>query len=86
MLIDSVASFVSALRDNDLLEPAQVDELERTAEALFPLPRALARELVRRRWLTAYQAVQVFQGRASDLVLGPEKRHANLIPTPRPVV
>jgi serine/threonine-protein kinase len=33
----------------------------------FPLPRALAKELMRREWLTAYQANQIFLGRADDL-------------------
>src|SRR5947209_112118 len=71
MLMDSVPRFLRALREHGLLEPAQLDELDRSAEALFPTPRVLARELVRRGWLTPYQAVQVLQGGAAGLVLGP---------------
>ncbi|HEV3260605.1 MAG TPA: serine/threonine-protein kinase [Gemmataceae bacterium] len=71
MPIDSVASFIRALCDHGLLEADQLDELSAPAEDLFPVPQALARELVRRGWLTPYQAVQVFEGRAQDLSLGP---------------
>jgi serine/threonine-protein kinase len=37
----------------------------------FSEPRALARELVRRSWVTPYQVNQLFLGRERDLVLGP---------------
>src|SRR5262249_30283306 len=33
--------------------------------------RALARELMQRGWLTAYQANQLLQGRGGDLIVGP---------------
>src|SRR5262249_17887809 len=37
----------------------------------FPEPRELARELIRRQWLTAYQVNQIASGRGNDLVVGP---------------
>jgi serine/threonine protein kinase len=60
-------AFLVALRQHHLLEPAQLDELAH----LPPLePRAFAVELVRRGWLTPYQANRVVGGRARDLLLG----------------
>src|SRR5438045_3712839 len=53
-----------------LLEPAQTEELSRLQEA-FPMPRALAKELMRREWLTPYQANQLLLGHAEDLIIGP---------------
>ena len=70
MAIACVASFVEALAQGPLLEAAQQQELDALG-ACHPDPRALARELIRRGWLTAYQINQLFLGRAADLVLGP---------------
>src|SRR6516162_2475632 len=67
---DTVASLADALRHSRLLEPAQLDELTQTLAAQPTEPRALARELVRRGWLTPYQANQLVQGRGHDLLLG----------------
>jgi serine/threonine protein kinase len=39
-------------------------------QAGFPDPRALARELLRREWLTAFQANRLLQGRGQELLLG----------------
>jgi tRNA A-37 threonylcarbamoyl transferase component Bud32 len=60
-------AFLVVLRQHHLLEPAQLDELGDVARLE---PKALAGELIRRGWLTPYQANQVFLGRARDLVLG----------------
>jgi len=68
MPMDSVAGFVDALRQYRLLEPAQLDEATRL-QTRFAEPKALARELLQRNWLTAYQINQLFQGRGQDLVL-----------------
>jgi serine/threonine protein kinase len=59
--------FLLALRQHHLLEPAQLDEVVPLARLA---PRALAAELIRRDWLTPYQANQVLGGRARDLLLG----------------
>jgi tRNA A-37 threonylcarbamoyl transferase component Bud32 len=67
--IVSSASLLQSLRQYRLLETAQVQELE----ALLPRPadaKALAGELVRRGWLTPYQANQLLHGRGRELVLG----------------
>jgi serine/threonine protein kinase/WD40 repeat protein len=63
-------AFVEFVRDKQLVTPAQVQEL-RQLQAQFPEVRALAGELVRRGWLTPYQANQLLQGHGSELVLGP---------------
>ncbi|HEV3263393.1 MAG TPA: serine/threonine-protein kinase [Gemmataceae bacterium] len=68
MIIASVTEFVEALRDNQLLEPAQLKEL---SLEMPQDPEALAQQLRQRGWLTAFQADQLLQGQGKDLVLGP---------------
>jgi serine/threonine-protein kinase len=70
MPLDTVASLVDALRQHRLLEPAQLDELTRSLARRYREPRALARALLERAWLTPYQINQLFQGRLPELVLG----------------
>jgi serine/threonine protein kinase len=61
--------FVDALYRLPILEPVQMEKLPRIQRD-FPLPRALAKELIRREWLSAYQANQILLGHADDLVIG----------------
>jgi serine/threonine-protein kinase len=70
MALDSVTDLVELLRQCRLLEPAQEAELLRHLVSGFREPRALARELIRRGWLTPYQANQLLLGRGRDLLLG----------------
>jgi serine/threonine protein kinase len=65
----SSSSLVEVLRQHRLLEPVQLAELP-TLQARFPDPKALARELIQRGWLTPYQANQLLQGKGQELVLG----------------
>jgi WD40 repeat protein/serine/threonine protein kinase len=58
-----------ALRTLRLLEAAQLAELP-ALKARWPEPRALARELIGRGWLTPYQVNQLFLGRGAELLLG----------------
>jgi serine/threonine protein kinase len=67
---DSVSALVGSLRDLQLLTPHQQVLLSELA-VRFPEPHALARELLARDWLSAYQVNQLLRGRASDLVMGP---------------
>src|SRR5262249_41594135 len=60
-----------ALRRYRLLDSTQLATLHRQTEGQAIDARALARDLVRRGWLTAYQANQVLQGKAEHLLLGP---------------
>jgi serine/threonine protein kinase len=70
MFIDSVAAFIETLRDTRLLDPEQMEELKMRLRGQFREPNALAKELIRRDWLTPYQVNQLYQGRGCDLVLG----------------
>ncbi|MGH7170973.1 MAG: WD40 repeat domain-containing serine/threonine protein kinase [Gemmataceae bacterium] len=69
MTIASAASLIELLRQYHLVEAERHAELERL-QVDHPDPRSLARELVRRGWLTPFQINQLFQGRAESLVLG----------------
>jgi WD40 repeat protein/serine/threonine protein kinase len=67
--LDSAARLAEALRAARLLEPAALRQLP-ALQAQLPDPRALARELVKRAWLTPYQVNALFQGRGHELLLG----------------
>src|SRR5262245_48817326 len=69
MAVIRTAELVEAISSLHLLEPAQEGQLP-ALEARFPEPRELARELLGRGWLTAYQINQVFKGRGGELLLG----------------
>src|SRR4051794_32087813 len=67
MVVDSATSLATLLRQHHLLDPAQLDQLDPLLLRIHD-PRALAKELLNRGWLTPYQINQLFQGR--NLVLG----------------
>jgi serine/threonine-protein kinase len=69
MPLTSPADLVEALRKHRLLEPGQIDEVRRF-QPPFASARLLAKELIRRDWLTPYQVNQLFQDRGKDLLLG----------------
>ncbi len=69
MAVASAADLVAALRQHHLLEPGQLAELDGLIP-VFPDPRVLAGELIKRNWLTAYQANQLLTGHAQELLLG----------------
>jgi serine/threonine protein kinase len=71
MAFGSVADFAESLRKNQLLKPAQLDELNRFVLPRFSDTPSLAKELVRRGWLTVFQINQLFQANGQELVLGP---------------
>jgi serine/threonine-protein kinase len=65
----STASLIDALRQHRLLDAKQLAELA-SLQSRFPDPKALAIELIRRGWLTEYQARRLLHGRGQELVLG----------------
>ncbi len=65
----SSASVVDALRASRLLEAGQLQELN-VLHTRFPDPVSLVGELVRRGWLTPYQANELAAGRGDGLLLG----------------
>lgn len=70
MSVDTVANFAAMLAKNHLLDPLQMEEISTHLLDRFPDPRALARELVQRGWLTPFQANKLFLERGDDLLLG----------------
>src|SRR5947209_659602 len=65
MTLATTTSLVDALRQYRVLEPAQLQQLPALQD-----PKALAGELIRRGWLTPYQANQLLQGKGQELLLG----------------
>jgi serine/threonine-protein kinase len=70
--IASVGDLLDTIRQYQLLGSQQLGQLtsERWSQR-FPEARQLAKQLVQRDWLTAYQINQLFLGRGPELVLGP---------------
>jgi len=66
----SRTSLIDACARLKLLSPAQLHELARGGLSAVADSRSLARELVRRGWLGAYQVNRLLQGRAEDLRIG----------------
>jgi serine/threonine protein kinase len=57
------------LENNELLRPEQTAEM-RPLLPSFPNVRLLAKELVRREWLTPFQVNQIMTGKGDQLILG----------------
>jgi serine/threonine protein kinase/WD40 repeat protein len=70
MAITTADKMIEDLRTFNLLSPSQLGELEALPERPSD-SRALAKELVKREWLTRFQAAVLYQGRAKELFLGP---------------
>src|SRR5262249_2233766 len=70
MTIASTAELIDVLRQCHMLDAGQMAELAQSLQARFPEPRSLARELVRRGWLTPYQANQIFLEDRQPLLRG----------------
>jgi serine/threonine-protein kinase len=68
--IASSEALVDALVNTQLLAQAEVDQVRQELGVRFPDPRSLADDLVAKSKLTPYQADQILQGKASDLVVG----------------
>jgi tRNA A-37 threonylcarbamoyl transferase component Bud32 len=68
--VGSVDELLELLRRDRLLEPSRLAEAAGELRARFADARGLARELVRRGWLTPFQVNQLFQARGRRLVLG----------------
>jgi serine/threonine-protein kinase len=69
MPLAPAAALLETLQRGRLLEAAQTAELAAT-QPPFPDAHALAKDLIRRGWLTPYQMNKVFQGKTAELVLG----------------
>src|SRR5262245_50332644 len=69
MPIDSAAKLLQALQG--ILTRDQEREVAATLAKQWPEPKALTKELVKRGWLTMFQATRIFQDQAGALRLGP---------------
>ena len=65
----SPSELLDWLEQNQFLTPPQINEIRPIVSA-FPDCHALAKELIRRDWLTPYQGNQILQGRHDQLILG----------------
>ncbi len=70
MATSSTTDLVDTLCQFRLLDSAQLEEMTLVPQDRFPDSQALAGELIRRGWLTPYQANQLLQGRGQELLLG----------------
>jgi serine/threonine-protein kinase len=64
---------LSVIREIRLLRSDQVAQLDPLPAHLEGDPKELAKDLVRRGWLTTFQVRELWHGRAAGLVLGPYK-------------
>jgi serine/threonine protein kinase len=64
-----LTAFVEAVRASNLLKPADWEAFANAADDPGADPESLARDLVHRRLLTAYQAKALWRGRGADLFL-----------------
>jgi serine/threonine protein kinase len=71
MALASRTNLVEILEQGPFLQPAQLDEVKNVLQPELKDSQALAKELVRRGWLTHFQARFLVNGRPSDLLLGP---------------
>jgi formylglycine-generating enzyme required for sulfatase activity/serine/threonine protein kinase len=62
--------FLERLRRYRVLEPDQLNEVEEILAPRFAEPKDLAREILQRGWLTAYQVNQLLQEKPQELRLG----------------
>jgi len=70
MATEFANNLARTLCEMPLLDAAQQKELKDTMQQQFKEPMALAKELIRRGWLTLWQARLLLHGRAAGLVLG----------------
>src|SRR3984885_12679168 len=70
MTTPSVPTLVDALRQHRLVPPVQQEEVTGNIQVHFSDAKALAGELIRRGWLTPYQANLLLQGQGHNLVRG----------------
>jgi serine/threonine-protein kinase len=70
MAITTLAELTDLLRDSTLLQPGQFQLIASDLQTAFADPRAAADMLIRRKWLTSYQADQLLSPQGQSLMLG----------------
>lgn len=64
-----LATFIEAIRNSGLLSSEQVEEITSWAVAPDADPQVIAREIVQRGWLTAFQVKMLWKNRGGELIL-----------------
>lgn len=70
MSTETLGHLVTLLQELPLLTAEQKEVLAQELAVSFPETKALAQELIKRNWLTPFQANFLLKGKAQDLVLG----------------
>jgi serine/threonine protein kinase/formylglycine-generating enzyme required for sulfatase activity len=70
MSVPGTAELLAFLQEHEFLTPGQAQQLAGDGPGKFAEARAVARELVARNWLTAFQANLTLQGKGEELLLG----------------
>lgn len=68
-MLKQLANFVDSVRLCGLLRPEQVEQIVAWGIAQNPDPQAIAKEIVQRGWLTAFQVKMFWKGRGQELFL-----------------
>ncbi|HEV3263404.1 MAG TPA: protein kinase [Gemmataceae bacterium] len=71
MPLTSASALLEMLRAYGLLDSEHLEDLGRSHSTYYPTAQTLAKELVRRGWLTVYQVNQLLQDSGQDLIVGP---------------
>lgn len=71
MSVPTATELLAFLQEHEFLTPSQARQFNDGSLPKLADGRMLARELVDRSWITAYQANQLLQQRGEDLLLGP---------------
>src|SRR5258708_29553082 len=64
-----LATFIDGIRQSGLLGSEQVDQIVAWAEAPDADPQVIAKEIVQRGWLSAFQIKLFWKGRGAELFL-----------------
>jgi len=69
-MLKQLVTFLDAIRVSCLLKPAQIEQITSWITDDSPDPQAIAREIVQRGWLTAFQVKLFWKNRGGELFLG----------------
>ncbi len=69
--IDSTDEFLKAIEETGFLGLEQLNALKGWIQIQKPDSQAIAREINKRGWMTAFQIREIFRGRARSLTIGP---------------
>ena len=64
-----LAAFLEAVRRSGLVSNDKADQIAAWSEEPHADPQTIAKQIVQRGWLTAYQVKLIWKGRASELIL-----------------